>query len=76
MGHVSLSDAQRDPAGLLERALAGEAVTVLRDGVPVLELRAPTDAASLALRLRVVPARAQEPDAAALIRQLRDEERM
>jgi antitoxin (DNA-binding transcriptional repressor) of toxin-antitoxin stability system len=81
MGHASLSDAQRDPAGLLERVLAGEAVTVLRDGVPVLEPRAPAgaacpDAASSALPLRTVPSRAPQPDAASLIRELRGEERM
>ena len=68
MGHASLSDAQRDPAGL-------------RDGVPVPELRAPAgaaspDAASLALPLRTVPSRAPQPDAASLIRELRGEERM
>jgi len=44
MSTVSLQDLQRDPAGLLDRVVAGECLVIAREGRPVAELRplAPT----------------------------------
>lgn len=39
MTHYSKADVVRDLDGLIDRALAGEAVVITRDGQPVVELR-------------------------------------
>lgn len=68
MGKADAPDALHDPGDRCEQASSSKGLTIgpVMGGTP----------AEAALRLRVVPERPQEPDAAVLIRQLRDEERM
>lgn len=87
MSSHSLAEAQHHLPDLIERALRGEPVVITRDGAPVVELRAcpprieppPADATPEEMVAwldrhrvgRIVPG---APDAATLVRQMRDED--
>ena len=78
MNH-SIVEAKNNLSALIDRAVAGEAVTITRHGKPVVRLvpvEAPAagpDLVALADRLRVVPAVPLDMPAAELIRRMRDE---
>lgn len=87
MGHHSLRDAKENLSALIDRALAGEEVVILRDGRPVVAIKAVEAAAPKpetgwsademlawldANRIR--PAKKLTVDAGELLRQMRDEE--
>ncbi len=80
MNH-SIVEAKNNLSALIDRAAAGEEVTITRHGRPVVRLvpvEAPVpaggpDLLALADRLRVVPAVPLEVPGATLIRRMRDE---
>lgn len=84
MGHHSLPEAREKLADLIDRALAGEEVVILRDGHPVVEIKAvaplapsegPSSEAMLAwLRRRRQGRGSSGEDATATLRHMRDEE--
>lgn len=81
MSQHSVAEARNNLSVLIERALAGEDVVITRHGTPVVELRpvktvpGPLTRADLDwLKANRVQVRPGGPDAAALVRQMRDED--
>lgn len=84
MGHHSLPEAREKLADLIDRALAGEEVVILRDGQPVVEIKAvakPADEGYSAEDMirwldehRVRPAKPITTDAGELLHRMRNEE--
>ena len=80
MSDYSVADAKNNLSKLIDRALAGEAVTITRHGQPVAELRSISSAPRAVtaddiawLRARRVGRRSKE-DAGAYVSRMRDED--
>jgi prevent-host-death family protein len=79
MNNISLADAKARLSELVERAAAGDSVTITRRGKPMARLvpikleRKPIDASELRTLTDAMP-RQTEP-ASALVRKMRDEDR-
>lgn len=79
MSRHSVADAKNHLPKLIDRALAGEEITITRRGHPVVRLIAATEVRGTILdaewikRNRVIPESVSELSAADLIRKMRDE---
>jgi prevent-host-death family protein len=79
VGAITLADAKAHLSELVDRVEAGDSIDITRRGKPVARLtavarpRKPIDAARLAALTATMPA--QSPDAADLVRSMRDGDR-